>query len=105
MDGLTVDLADNGDYCYAVDGALSDIPAHDKGQRGIEETAFIAAYRNQMRLNAGINRMPRREESNTKPQVPTIGSPRIPVILVNYTDSAVNYKGKSVAALSAQVIE
>ena len=86
LDGLTVARDAHGDYCYTADGALSDVLAHDDGCRGIEETAFIAAYRNQMTLGAGVRRLPRRSEENTSPQVPTTGSPRIPIILANYTD-------------------
>ena len=86
LDGLTVARALNGDYCYTASGSLSDVRAHDEGNRGIEETAFITAYRNQMTLGAGVSRSPRRTDENTSPQVPTMGSPRIPIILVNYTD-------------------
>lgn len=86
LDGLTVQQAMNGDYCYTVGGAVSDILAHDEGNRGIEEQAFVIAYRDQMTLKAASRRAPRREESNDNPQVPTMGSPRIPVILVNYSD-------------------
>ena len=85
LDGLTVQQAVGGDYCYVVDGALSDVRAHDEGCRGIEETAFIIAYRGQMTLDADIRRSPRREDTPVT-QVPTMGSPRIPIILVNYTD-------------------
>ena len=86
MDGLTVALNAKGDYCYTAGGALSDVVAHDQGNRGIEEQAFVVAYRDQMTLGAGVRRMPRREGENEHPQVPTMGSPRIPIILVNYTD-------------------
>ena len=86
LDGLTVAKALNGDYCYTVGGSLSDVRAHDKGNRGIEEQAFVVAYRDQMTLAAGVRRSPRRTDENDSPQVPTLGSPRIPVILVNYTD-------------------
>ena len=85
MDGLTVAMDRNGDYCYTVAGSLSDVPAHDKGHRGIEEVAFITAYRDQMATDAAPQRAPRRGE-NDNPQVPTMGSPRIPIILVNYSD-------------------
>ena len=81
MDGLTVALDANGDYCYTAGGSLSNMLAHDEGVRGIEEQAFIIAYRDQMTLRA--SRMPRRSDENTSPQVPTMGSPRIPIILVN----------------------
>ena len=86
MDGLTVARAASGDYCYTVAGALSDVVAHESGSRGIEEQAFVIAYRDQMTLQAGVRRMPRRQDSNDHPQVPTTGSPRIPVILANYKD-------------------
>lgn len=85
LDGLTVARAMNGDYYYTVRGSMSDVRAHDKGHRSIEEQAFVVAYRNQMTLT-GMHRMPRRADENTSPQVPTMGSPRIPIILVNYSD-------------------
>ena len=86
MDGLTVARAANGDYCYMANGALSDVRAHDAGSRGIEEQAFIVAYRDQMTLASIRRNAPRREDENSSPQVPTMGSPRIPVILANYSD-------------------
>ena len=86
MDGLTVARDVKGDYCYTAGGTLSDVIAHDADRRGIEEQAFIVAYRDQMSLGSGVRRMPRRDGENDNPQVPTLGSPRIPVILVNYTD-------------------
>ena len=36
MDGLTVALDANGDYCYTAGGSLSNMLAHDEGVRGIE---------------------------------------------------------------------
>lgn len=86
LDGLTVAMDEKGDYCYTASGHLSDVLAHNKGNRGIEEQAFITAYRNSMPLDSPMRLIPRREESNSNPQVPTIGSPRIPIILVNYAD-------------------
>ncbi len=84
-DGLTVALDENGDYCYCAGGVLSDVVAHDAGHRSVEETAFVVAYREQMSADARPSRAPRRGE-NDNPQVPTTGSPRIPIILVNYSD-------------------
>lgn len=85
LDGLTVDLSPDGDYCYTAGGHLSNVLAHDEGHRGIEEQAFVVAYRDQMALTPHRRGLPRREE-NSSPQVPTLGSPRIPIILVNYAD-------------------
>lgn len=73
LDGLTVAMDEKGDYCYTASGHLSDVLAHNKGHRGIEEQAFITAYRNLMTVDAPMRHMPRREESNSNPQVPTIG--------------------------------
>ena len=86
IDGLTVAQNINGDYCYTAGGAMSNVLAHDAESRGIQEVAFVTAYRNQMTLTGDSRRTPRRENENTSPQVPTMGSPRIPIILVNYTD-------------------
>ena len=86
MDGLPVGLDHRGDYCYVAGGSQSDVRAHDAGNRGIEETAFITAYRDLLTVQALSHRMPRREEGAVNTQVPTMGSPRIPIILANYTD-------------------
>ena len=86
MDGLTVARDLGGDYCYVANGSLSDVRAHDQGDRGIEEIAFITAYRSLLAPDAQPRRTPRREQENATPQVPTLGSPRIPIILANYTD-------------------
>jgi M6 family metalloprotease-like protein len=86
IDGLTVARNMNGDYCYMASGSMSNVLAHDPGCRSITEMAFVTAYRDQMTQTSQARRMPRREDENTSPQVPTLGSPRIPIILVNYTD-------------------
>ena len=86
MDGLPVARDERGDYCYLAGGMQSDVRAHDTGNRGLEEMAFISAYRDQMSQQVLPRRVPRREDGATATQVPTMGSPRIPIILVNYTD-------------------
>lgn len=86
MDGLTVARDENGDYCYTAGGSLSTMLAHNQDNRGLEEQAFVLAYRDQMTLSAGARRSPRRDGENVSPQVPTMGSPRIPIILANYSD-------------------
>ena len=87
MDGLTVARNEKGDYCYTAGGSLSTVLAHDQEARGLEEQAFVIAYRDQMKLNDAVpRRAPRRDGENDNPQVPTTGSPHIPIILVNYSD-------------------
>ena len=89
LDGLTVSQDENGDYCYLANGMLSTMKAHDPQARGLEEQAFVLAYRDQMTLEsrARNRRAPSRtDETPATTQVPTTGSPRIPIILVNYTD-------------------
>ncbi len=89
-DGLTVARDMNGDYCYMAGGMLSTVVAHDQADRGIRETAFVTAYRDQMTLAADAQgrKAPRRDGENDNPQVPTTGSPRIPIILASYADVA-----------------
>ena len=86
LDGLTVAQDENGDYCYTANGSLSTMLAHNQDARGLEEQAFVLAYRDMMTLSPSTCRSPRREGENSNPQVPTLGSPRIPIILANYTD-------------------
>ena len=86
LDGLTVAQDENGDYCYTANGSLSTMLAHNQDARGLEEQAFVLAYRDMMTLSPSTSRSPRREGENSNPQVPTLGSPRIPIILANYTD-------------------
>ena len=86
MDGLPVAQDERGDYCYLAGGMQSNVRAHDAGNRGLEEMAFISAYRDQMSQQALPRRVPRREDGAAATQVPTMGSPRIPIILVNYSD-------------------
>lgn len=87
MDGLTVAQDQNGDYCYTAGGKLSTVKAHDQEARGLEEQAFVIAYRDQMKLNDALpRRAPRRDGENDNPQVPTTGFPRIPIILANYSN-------------------
>lgn len=63
MDGLTVDRDTDGDYYYTAGGALSNVRAHDASDRGIEEQAFVIAYRDQMTLESPFpSRAPSRGE-------------------------------------------
>ena len=71
-DGLTVARAASGDYCYVASGVMSDVMAHDVGLRGVEETAFVAAYREQMTRDDGARRAPRRRPSPRRPSLASL---------------------------------
>lgn len=93
-DGLTVSRAQNGDFYYrGVNGTTSTM-AHNSSQRSAAEHAFVAANRSNMTMGALASlpsyqsirnsaRMPRRVGTT---QVPTTGSPRIPILLVQFSD-------------------
>jgi len=85
-DRLAVKQVANGDYCYVVNGEVTSMVAHNEGERGVAELTLIERQREQMGVEQISGRRIAREESNDDPQVPCMDSPRIPIILVNYTD-------------------
>ena len=85
LDGFAVEQDCRGDYCYVAAGTLSNVRAHDEGCRGVEETAFITVYRDCLTVAAQFS-TPLYVEGTDGTPVPCIGSPRIPIILANYTD-------------------
>ena len=90
-EGLTVSRAENGDFYYRTADGVSSIMAHDMSQRTSTEAAFINANAEKMTLASLLTpaQSARRAKSNVAmraSQVPNIGSPHVPVILVNYKD-------------------
>ncbi len=88
-DGLTVAKDARGAWCYVTAQGVSSVVAHNPGQRPAAETAFVSAQLGrlqvQQRLQRALERAPRRAGT----QVPVTGSPRIPVLLVEYTDKKI----------------
>ncbi|MBR6283886.1 MAG: M6 family metalloprotease domain-containing protein [Muribaculaceae bacterium] len=93
-DGFTVGRDAQGDVYYKLDGKLTHVRCHDASMRTADEQAFVAA--NREALMAGMaetlwqterraSAAPRRVGST---QVPVTGQPRIPILLVQYTDKA-----------------
>lgn len=90
-DGLPLGRADNGDFYYRTADGMSNQMAHEVGNRSFVEEQFISnqgdnlsvvaveSERSKMRRASA-----RRKVGNT--QVPTNGSPRVPIILVEYKD-------------------
>ncbi len=96
-DGLTVRRADNGDFYYTSPQGMSQVRAHNAGQRTSDELAYISANQSQMNMVSlavaaqGNGRASIRHNGPAKvgdTQVPNQGVVRVPVLLVEYQDKA-----------------
>lgn len=94
-DGLTVSKLSDGNYYYRSAEGVSNVIAHDVDIRSADELSFIKANRADMNLQAvaksavadGVVRNSRiRSVAAKASQVPSTGSPRVPIILVQYAD-------------------
>ena len=93
-DGLTLSMASNGDFYYKTTSGVSQIMAHNQGSRSSAENTFVAANKDLMTMAAQVSAAagPRRARAAAPPrkvgatQVPVTGSPRVPIILVEYKD-------------------
>lgn len=91
-DGYTVGVGANGDYYYKTLAGLTPMRAHDVARRDAAERAFLSENGEMLTMKyqaASLQRSgrvlaPPRRVGTT--QVPTHGSPRIPILLVQYTD-------------------
>ncbi|MBR1804651.1 MAG: M6 family metalloprotease domain-containing protein, partial [Muribaculaceae bacterium] len=95
-DGLTVGRGADGNFYYRTIDGLTQQQAHDAGNRSASENAFVASLRDQMTMGAiesqrakGRRAAARRKVGST--QVPTSGSPRVPIILVNFADKQMSH--------------
>ena len=99
LDGYTVQQGDDGYYYYVTTDGISKTIAHDAEERSMDEKAFIEANRENMTLHALYEAKMRNGKlrSRTKgvsikaAEVPTSGSPRIPIILVQYSDISMKH--------------
>ncbi|MBR5102068.1 MAG: M6 family metalloprotease domain-containing protein [Muribaculaceae bacterium] len=92
-DGLVVDQGTDGNYYYRNASGLTSVMAHDVSQRGSVEASFVEQNRENMTIGATetARQKARRVSRPLKvgsTQVPTSGSPRVPIILVQYKDKA-----------------
>ena len=93
QDGLPVDMDERGDLHYVTPQGVSSGLAHDPSGRTADELSFIASMPSVAspadlepagaRAKRAAARSPRKVGQT---QVPTMGSPRVPIILVQYTD-------------------
>jgi M6 family metalloprotease-like protein len=96
-DGLTVERADdNSDFYYVTPAGRTAVLAHNLGERTAEEANFLATANSELSVAklaaARLAAEPARAKSlahvpaKKSSQVPSKGSPRIPVLLVAYKD-------------------
>lgn len=96
-DGLTVARNSNGDYCYQTIAGTSSIVAHEQGQRTAAENEYIAAHNESLSLESLMTaekkalRRATFKATSSVPLTPSVGSPKIPVLLVNFKDIYFNH--------------
>jgi M6 family metalloprotease-like protein len=92
-DGLPVTKAENGDFFYALPTGTSAVLAHNKENRTAAELSFLSQNESLVSVKAlretvnSARRSPSASRIAMKSsEVPTKGSPRIPVLLLAYKD-------------------
>ena len=93
-DGYTIQQADDGMFYYRTTEGISRIKAHNVSERSADEKAFIDDNSSKMSPTSQSteSQLPRRAPgaSNKATQVPNSGSPRVPIILVQYSDKSMS---------------
>lgn len=88
-DGLPVERNSKGDFCYNTPQGLSPIIAHSPSERNNLENQFIEENRSTLKVEA-LKSSNQKKLANAirkaAPTTPTSGSPRFPVLLVNFSD-------------------
>lgn len=90
-DNLTIEQAADGNYYYRTNAGVSKVQAHDAGSRSASEMSYVMANMTDLTLASQFTaakkaRKAKAEAARKASQVPQTGSPKIPVILVNYSD-------------------
>ncbi|MDE5773503.1 MAG: M6 family metalloprotease domain-containing protein [Muribaculaceae bacterium] len=89
-DGLALQRAADGNLQYATIDGASGIIAHNIGQRTAAEAAFILKNVDNIQASKVIARQranaPRKSPIRKASQVPNNGTPRVPILLVQYKD-------------------
>ncbi len=93
-DGLAVSKKADGNYYYRTAEGVSEIIAHNEGLRDAAETSFIKANFEGMNVSRiakaakanGTMRKAARRVAKGASQVPSSGSPKVPILLVQYKD-------------------
>lgn len=97
VDMLTIAKGDDGDMYYVTPKGLTDMRAHDPGTRNQAETQFVAVnkdnlsmlthYKEAEKVPGRLSAL-RQAPPKLATQVPNNGSPRVPIILVEYQDKS-----------------
>ena len=91
-DGLTVARADDGNFYYRTIAGLSRVLVHEQAQRDASEQAFVLKQQEALTLQSLMTEDKKTLRANTfnatssVPLAPCTGSPKIPVLLVNFKD-------------------
>ncbi len=90
-DGLALHRAADGDFYYKSVNGVTGIMAHNLGQRTQEEASFILSNASDVQASRLMAKRSAANDARKSPirkatQVPNNGSPRVPVLLVQYKD-------------------
>ncbi|MBR1725377.1 MAG: M6 family metalloprotease domain-containing protein [Muribaculaceae bacterium] len=92
QDGLPVGVTEQGDFHYMTATGVSSVMAHNVMDRNSAELSFIEDQRASMKEAQMMPACAKARQASARPrkagktQVPTLGSPRVPILLVQYTD-------------------
>lgn len=92
QDGLPVKITDQGDFHYMTAAGVSGVMAHNAAERTNAEVSFLESLKAQMKEAMAMPAHAQQRQASARPrkvgktQVPTMGSPRVPILLVQYTD-------------------
>lgn len=98
-DGLTVARGEDGDFYYVTPTGVTSVRAHDVANRPAAEKSYLDDNRDQLTMAAhsdykqrqGMMRVHRAPAGPLRAtQVPNNGTPRVPIILVQYRDKAMS---------------
>ena len=103
-DGLPLWRADNGDFYYRTAQGVSQMMAHNAADRTAAELQYIAAEQHNLSVKALETNREREKRASARKargprkatQVPVTGSPRIPIILVQFQDKSMSSSMSSI---------
>ena len=98
-DGYTIRQAEDGAYRYVTAEGVSDVQAHDAASRDAAELSYLEANKDRLTMSAlyqtkvasGKMRSRAKAGPAKAPEVPTSGSPKIPVLLIQYSNVSMKH--------------